>query len=138
MKKKLNGDSRIIDKIVPKDFPVGCRRPTPGEGFLEALVAKNTEVFTDQIRAVTEKGFIDDQGKERVVDAIICATGFDTSWIPRFPIRAHGKDLRDIWSKSGALSYLAVAVPEFPNYFCFAGPVSALVYSCSTELTWTM
>ena len=31
------------------------------------------------------------------VDAIVCATGFDTSYRPNFPLIAFNKDLRDIW-----------------------------------------
>jgi cation diffusion facilitator CzcD-associated flavoprotein CzcO len=51
------------------------------------------------------------------LDAIICATGFDTSFCPAFPvIGKHGKDLRDVW-KEEPRSYLSVAASGFPNYF---------------------
>lgn len=126
MRRKLGSRSDIADAIIPKDFAIGCRRPTPGEGFLEALVEPNVTVWTSQMRRITEDGFIAHDGSHHQVDAIICATGFDTSWIPRFPVRAHGHNLQDIWTKEGALSYLAVGVPEFPNFFWFAGPVSSL------------
>jgi cation diffusion facilitator CzcD-associated flavoprotein CzcO len=125
MKQRLNGDQRLIDALVPKDFSVGCRRPTPGEGFLEALVASNVSVYTDTMKCITETGFIGPDDVEHKVDAIICATGFDTSWIPKFPIIANSKDLREVW-KDHALSYLAVGVPEFPNYLTFGGPVCSL------------
>ena len=80
MRRKLNQDPRLIEKIIPKDFNVGCRRPTPGNGFLEALTADNTTCFTDPIGKITPNGFIDSEGNEHEVDVIICATGFDTSW----------------------------------------------------------
>lgn len=80
MRQKLNQDPRLIDKVIPKDFNVGCRRPTPGNGFLEALTASNTTCFTDPIGKIIPKGFVDHQGNEHEVDVIICATGFDTSW----------------------------------------------------------
>ena len=80
MTRKLNGDPTLADKIIPKDFNVGCRRPTPGNGFLEALVAKNTTCFTGPINRITPTGFVDHEGNEHEVDVIICATGFDTSW----------------------------------------------------------
>lgn len=52
------------------------------------------------------------------VDALICATGFDTSFRPAFPvIGQEGKDLRDVW-KEEPRSYLSVSASGFPNYFC--------------------
>ncbi len=129
MKRKLKGNQRLMDAIIPKNFPIGCRRPTPGEEFLESLIAPNTTVYTDKVNKVTETGFVDPEGAEHKVDAIVCATGFDTTWIPRFPLKAYGKDLRDVWAKNGATSYLAIAVPEVPNYFSFGGPVCITVSS---------
>ena len=127
MRRKLKDNEEIADAIIPKDFAVGCRRPTPGEGFLEALVAPNNTVHTKQMQKVTESGFITHDGTSHDVDAIICATGFDTSWVSRFPIRFHGKNLQDVWKENGPLSYLGVAVPNVPNYFLSVGPVSLII-----------
>jgi cation diffusion facilitator CzcD-associated flavoprotein CzcO len=55
MIRKLSQDPRLIDKVIPKDFNVGCRRPTPGNGFLEALTANNTTCFTDPIDKITPR-----------------------------------------------------------------------------------
>lgn len=79
MRRKLSVDPVLADKIIPKHFNVGCRRPTPGNGYLEALVAANTTCFTDPISHITPAGFIDHRGHEHAVDVIICATGFNTS-----------------------------------------------------------
>jgi cation diffusion facilitator CzcD-associated flavoprotein CzcO len=49
MRKKLNGNTRLAEKMIPKDFNPGCRRPTPAPGYLEALVAGNATIFTDPI-----------------------------------------------------------------------------------------
>lgn len=79
MSTKLAGNQELIDAIVPKNFGVGCRRPTvsactvhdqdadiqqPGNGFLEALTQANVETFTKQMQRVSEKGFVDHSGKE--------------------------------------------------------------------------
>ncbi|CAH0054232.1 unnamed protein product [Clonostachys solani] len=122
MRMKLKNNVAIADAIIPKNFPVGCRRPTPGEGFLEALVEENVTVHTKQMQQITEDGIITHNGSLHKLDAIVCATGFDTSWVPRFPIVAFGKNMQEEWTKATPLSYLAVGVPDFPNYFCFAGP----------------
>ncbi|KAK4937018.1 hypothetical protein LTR28_009973, partial [Elasticomyces elasticus] len=56
-------------------------------------------------------------GRKFALDAIICATGFDTSFRPFFPvIGPAGRDLRDDWANEPR-SYLAVAAAGYPNYF---------------------
>ncbi|RBQ69318.1 hypothetical protein FVER14953_04333 [Fusarium verticillioides] len=126
MKRRMSKNPDLADKIIPKNFAVGCRRPTPGNGYLEALVGDKTSCFTEKIKAVTPTGFVDHTGTEHAVDAIICATGFDTSWIPRFPLVVNGSDLRETWTKEGVSTYLSVAVPDVPNYFTFCGPYGPL------------
>jgi hypothetical protein len=140
MRKKLNNNPRLIEKMIPKNFNPGCRRPTPAPGYLEALVSDNTTTFTDPIGSITETGFIDHDGKPHDVDVIICATGFDTSWLPRFPFIAHGTDLRDLWGgENGVTSYLSVGIPSFPNTFSFCGPYGPLGHGSFMPLIeqWT-
>jgi cation diffusion facilitator CzcD-associated flavoprotein CzcO len=55
-------------------------------------------------------------GSVVAVDAIICATGFDTSYRPSFPVVAFGKDLRDLWQDEPK-SYFSIAAAGLPNYF---------------------
>lgn len=128
MTTKLGGDPRLVDRIIPKDFAVGCRRPTPGYGYLEALTSPKTTVFTTDLLRITPTGFIvsreDGQpgdGEELQCDAIICATGFDVSFQSRFPILARGHDLRKKESETPD-SYLALAMPDIPNYLTYLGP----------------
>ncbi|KAH8689342.1 FAD/NAD-P-binding domain-containing protein [Talaromyces proteolyticus] len=121
MKEKLGGRTDIEKKIIPTEFGVGCRRPTPGNGFLESLSRPNVQVFTEMMKRITKEGFIDHAGHEHKVDVIICATGFDTSWIPQFPIIAHGSNVQDVLRKN-LISYLSIAMPDVPNYFTIAGP----------------
>jgi cation diffusion facilitator CzcD-associated flavoprotein CzcO len=128
MRKKMNNDERLCNSIIPQDFAIGCRRATPGNGYLEALVNSKTTCFTETIGYITPKGFKDAQGTEYEVDVIICATGFDTSWVPRFPIVVNGRNLQDVWAEKGVTSYLGVGVPDIPNYFLFCGPYGPLAH----------
>jgi cation diffusion facilitator CzcD-associated flavoprotein CzcO len=122
MAEKLQG-SGLEDKVIPK-WGVGCRRITPGVGYLEALVHEKTEVVTCGVKEITASGCVDEEGKEYPVDVIICATGFDTSYLPRFPIVGeNGQELRDAW-KDEPMNYLGFAAPGFPNYFILIGPNS--------------
>ncbi|KAE8403645.1 FAD/NAD(P)-binding domain-containing protein [Aspergillus pseudonomiae] len=122
MRKKLESKPHLIDKIIPKNFNVGCRRPTPGNGYLEALVGEKTTAFTEPVASITPKGFTDQDGNEYECDVIICATGFDTSNRPQFPI--YGLDgicLQERWAEVPE-SYIGIAAPRMPNYFMFSGP----------------
>ncbi|KAL2831026.1 steroid monooxygenase [Aspergillus pseudoustus] len=121
MKEKLGSRTDVAAKLIPTSFGVGCRRPTPGNGFLESLGRPNVQVFTEVPRRITRTGFVDHEGNEHQIDVLICATGFDTSWIPRFPILAHGKNVQDL-HREKLLSYLSIAVPDIPNYFTICGP----------------
>lgn len=123
MRHKLAEHPEIMETLMPKNFSVNCRRPTPGNGYLEALSGSKTTVLPGSIREITPTGIVDMYGNEHDVDVIICATGFDTSFRPRFPIV--GLDpkvpLADKWA-SFPSSYLGVSVDGFPNYFTYGGP----------------
>jgi cation diffusion facilitator CzcD-associated flavoprotein CzcO len=124
------GDSekgrKAAEMLLP-DFPVGCRRQTPGPGFLEALVQDNVELRWDSVQSITEKGILLKSGVEKEYDAIVCATGFDTTFKPAFPvIGRHGVDLAQKWTEEQPKAYFGISVPDMPNYFCFIGPNSPI------------
>ncbi|KAJ5808608.1 hypothetical protein N7474_009877 [Penicillium riverlandense] len=138
MYRKLNGDPRLVDKIIPKDFNVGCRRPTPGNGYLEALVGEKTTTFTETISCITPKGFKDHTGQEYECDVIICATGFDTSFRPRFPVVGiNGVSLAERWEKVPE-SYMGIAAPSMPNYFMFTGPFTPVAQGAILPILTSM
>ena len=81
MKLKL-ADKFLEEKLIP-DWSLGCRRLTPGVGYLESLTKPNVSVVYGEINEITERGCICDDGNEYPVDVLICATGFDTTFKPR-------------------------------------------------------
>jgi cation diffusion facilitator CzcD-associated flavoprotein CzcO len=122
MRELLKNRPDLVKNIMPTDFFVGCRRPTPGNGYLEALQGEKTQVFGNQLGQITEKGFIDPDGNEVEVDVIICATGFDTTYKPKVPFSVNGVDMQEKWKGyPHAPSYLSLALADVPNYFQFAG-----------------
>lgn len=93
---------------------------------MEALVQSNVTVYqTSGLNRVTKKGIVDPDGNEQEVDVIILATGFNTSWVPRFPIVANGMNLQTLYADK-PIGYLGVAAPQMPNYFTFYGPYGPL------------
>ncbi|KAG5725051.1 putative sterigmatocystin biosynthesis monooxygenase stcW [Termitomyces sp. T112] len=126
MNDKLGGvETPLAEKLVPK-YGVGCRRITPGVGYLEGLSKENVEVVYGNIERITERGCISSDGMEREFDVLICATGFDTSYMPRFSVKGvKGRSMREEWSKE-AKAYLGMGVAGFPNYFLVIGPNSPI------------
>ncbi|KAK9898968.1 FAD/NAD-P-binding domain-containing protein [Cystobasidium minutum MCA 4210] len=123
MRQRLKYNQRLIDAIVPTTFNVGCRRPTPGMGYLEALLEPNVTTYTEMFKEITEEGFVQPDGTEEKVDIFICATGFDTTFRPKFPIiGSNGINLQDKWKDYPVDAYMAVTVADMPNYFIYYGP----------------
>ncbi|CAK1354968.1 putative sterigmatocystin biosynthesis monooxygenase stcW [Cercospora beticola] len=125
MKEKLGNDESLAAKLTP-DYEVGCRRATPGPGYLESFVRDNVSLITDRIARITPAGIVvktsTDEEQTHEVDAIICATGFDVSHRPPFPlIGRNGVSLADCWSTE-PMSYLSLCASGFPNFFTFSGP----------------
>lgn len=117
MREKLNNDERLSDHLIP-DFALGCRRMVPGSEYLQSLTKDNVEVVTSDAVRFTERGIIDGDGNEHVVDVVICATGFDTSYSP--PYECIGKNGQNLREKFGdePRGYLSIMVDAFPNFFC--------------------
>ncbi|KAI9880737.1 MAG: hypothetical protein M1830_000626 [Pleopsidium flavum] len=114
-------DKRLLDGFTPK-WGIGCRRLTPGDPYMIAIQEENVDVHFTPVEKITEDGVIGADGIERKVDTVVCATGFDVSYRPRFPIVGqNGKDLAEKW-KLCPESYLGLTVPEFPNFITYIGP----------------
>lgn len=120
----LAGRPDLLTQFSP-EFGVGCRRITPGPGYLEALCEANVELITAEIQSVNEGGLKAD-GRQIDVDVLVCATGFNTSAIPPFPVT--GKNGQTLAQKFSPFpqTYLSVAVDDFPNYFMMLGPNSGI------------
>ena len=136
MKRKINDDD-LARKLIP-DYPVGCRRLSvcfyleliryltkrsqPGPNYLESLTKPNVTTSYSGIKQVTPTGCVTDDNQEHSFDVLICATGFDTSYRPQFPVVGRNNvDLRKEW-KDEPRSYLGLAAHGFPNYFMLLGP----------------
>ncbi|KAH8655441.1 hypothetical protein BX600DRAFT_489099 [Xylariales sp. PMI_506] len=113
-------DPELQERLIP-NFEAGCRRINPSSAYLEALQADNVRAIFEPIEEILPNGVMAG-GQNREVDVVICATGFDTSFRPRFPIIGkNGVDLRELWSEE-AVAYMGTGVSGFPNYLIFLGP----------------
>lgn len=118
--KSLIDDKKLQDHLIPS-FEVGCRRINPGEDFLIALQKPNVEPVFHGIEKVVPEGIIAG-GVLYPADVLVAATGFNTTFRPRFPIIGRNKaNLQDVWSENPD-SYMGTGVAGFPNYLIFLGP----------------
>ncbi|KAJ4297762.1 hypothetical protein N0V90_005657 [Kalmusia sp. IMI 367209] len=135
MKERLGDRTDLLQAIIP-EFSPSCRRLTPGPGYLEAITQPNVEYITTEIEAFTKSGIRTIDGKERIVDAIVCSTGADTSFAPPFRLQKENIDLATAWKPDGSVgyprTYLGIATPGFPNLLFINGPQAAAVTGTST------
>ena len=123
MDSRLSDRPEIAEKIKP-DFAVGCRRLTPGLGFLEALTKENVEFIGTGIEKVTPDGISLSDGSEVKLDTLVCATGFNAAHAPPFPVTGIRSTDMATQFRPYPKSYLSLAMNDFPNYFLILGPNS--------------
>lgn len=106
--------------LIPTWSP-GCRRLTPGDGYLEALTQANVVRVHDEIKEITSEGLVDTNGNLHQADIIVCATGFDVSFKPSFNVvGVNGLDMSQAFTPMPKV-YLSMTAPGFPNYFTING-----------------
>lgn len=66
--------TKLQEYLIPKWLP-GCRRITPGDGYLEALTQDNVQPIFNEISKIVPEGLIDSDGVLHKVDILVCATG---------------------------------------------------------------
>lgn len=114
-------DPRLLKGFTPK-WAVGCRRVTPGDPYMKAIQQPNVDVHFTGVKRITVTGIIGDDNLARQVDTIVCATGYDVTYHPHYPVvdRNH----QTLAKRFGVdqESYLGVAAPDFPNLILFGAP----------------
>jgi hypothetical protein len=118
MRRKLKSRPDILERMLPTDFEVGCRRPTFDYGYLDAITNPKCEYLPEPPRGFTETGLVDANGTEHKIDIIIAATGYNQSFIPRYPKIVNGKDMREVYKEwTSPPSYMSMSFDGMPNYF---------------------
>jgi cation diffusion facilitator CzcD-associated flavoprotein CzcO len=115
-------DAALRAKLTP-DYPLGCKRIVYSNDFYPALGRPNVELVTDRIERITARGIVTADGRERAIDALVCATGFDAgNLLSSMTISGlGGRNLREAWTR-GPEAYHGITVAGFPNLFFLLGP----------------
>jgi hypothetical protein len=133
MRSRLRKKPGLADWLIP-DFAPGCRRLTPGPGYLEALSEPNVEYLREEVQVITPTGVMLSEGRHIELDVIVCATGFDAVGAPPFPVVGlNNVDMRDRFSACPE-AYLSMAVDGFPNWFTMLGPNSGVPSGSLTKI----
>lgn len=115
-------DPVLRAKLTP-DYAIGCKRILISDDYYQSLVRPNVAVVTDPIVRIERDGVVTADGTRRRADAIIHATGFETTtFLAPLAIEGRrGQKLDFVW-RNGAEGYLGISVPGFPNFFMLYGP----------------
>jgi len=122
-------DPVTAERLVPKTYPFGTKRPCLGIRFYEIFNEDHVDLVSlheTPIERITETGILTSDGTLHEVDVMVFATGYDalTGAILRMDITGRGhRKLRDKW-KDGPRAYLGISTNEFPNFFMITGPLS--------------
>jgi len=115
-------DPAVRAKLRP-DHPFGCKRPLLSNDYYPVFNRKNLELVTEGIERITEDAIVAVDGKTRVVDTIVYATGFAaTKYLSALDVTGRGGIHIDEAWRDGARAYLGIATCGFPNLFMLYGP----------------
>ena len=124
-------DPVVAEKLVPKDYPYGTKRPPIDTDYFETFNRPNVtlvDVRETPITDVVPSG-IRTTDADYDVDIIVFATGFDAMTGSLLKIDIRGRDgmrLQEKW-EAGPRTYLGLQVAGFPNMFTITGPGSPAV-----------
>jgi len=131
--KRVVADPQTAEGLMPKDYPIGCKRPVIDIGYYEAFNRDNVtlvDLRRGGIERITSTGVQTEQGHFEF-DVLVYATGFDamTGALKRIDIRGReGESLNEHW-EAGPKTYLGLQISGFPNLFTVTGPGSPSVLS---------
>ena len=122
--------ARILSDI---DHPYAAKRPPIDTNYFETFNRNNVtlvDVTDDPISEIVAGGIKLQSGAEHELDTLVFATGFDAMTGPLLRLNITGSEgpLNEYWA-TGPLSYLGLAIPNFPNLFTVTGPGSPSVLS---------
>ena len=131
---KQISDPVLRAKLTP-DYPVGCKRFLFADNFYPALCLTHVDLETSPIASFDADGITTMNGTHFALDAIIYATGFETTgWNWSLDIQGiGGMALSDAW-RDGPRAYLGITTTGFPNFFMLYGPHTNLGHNSITYM----
>ncbi|GAB2560380.1 flavin-containing monooxygenase [Spirosoma aerophilum] len=120
-------DPEVRKRLTPA-YTIGCKRILKSDDFYPTFNRPNVHLVTEAIDTFTPTGIRAADGREYVVDTVILGTGFkvaDLNFYTQF-IGKNGRQLMDVWQKTGGEAYKGVTTASFPNLAFLLGPNTGL------------
>jgi cation diffusion facilitator CzcD-associated flavoprotein CzcO len=117
-------DPELRERLRP-NYRATCKRLVMSADFYDAIQRPHARLVTEGIERLEKSGVRTSDGRLYELDVLVLATGFRVDSFVR-PMEVIGRDdrvLDDLW-KDGPFAYMAISVPEFPNFFMLNGPNS--------------
>jgi cation diffusion facilitator CzcD-associated flavoprotein CzcO len=115
-------DPALQEALIP-DYPIGGKRILISDDYYATLEEQHVELVTEPIDHLDESTVVTGDGFSRAVDAVIFATGFETTrFLAPMAIQGRaGRRLESEW-RDGPRAYLGMTTAGFPNFFMMYGP----------------
>ncbi len=131
--KRVINDEATAESLMPRDYPMGCKRPVIDTDYYETFNRDNVtlvDLRKGGIENIQAGGVKTGQG-DYEFDVLVYATGFDamTGALGKIDIRGRNDiALTEHWD-AGPRTYLGLQASGFPNLFTITGPGSPSVLS---------
>ena len=115
-------DPELLEKLRPDHAPL-CKRLVFSPDYYEAIQRPGAALVTEPIERIEQGGIRTADGVLHALDLIVFATGFHADAFMR-PMQVVGRDgvsLDEFWALRPR-AYLAISMPDFPNFFMLNGP----------------
>jgi cation diffusion facilitator CzcD-associated flavoprotein CzcO len=115
-------DPELREKLRPDHAPL-CKRLIFSPDYYEAIQRPGATLVTEGIERIEANGIRTVDGVLHELDLIVFATGFHADAFMR-PMQIFGRNgvsLADFWARRPC-AYLAISMPDFPNFFMLNGP----------------
>lgn len=121
--------------LLTPDYAVGCKRALFSDDWYPALQLPHVTLEPSAPSAVDGSSVVAASGARYEVDALVLATGFETTRPPfaRLVAGRGGQTLAEHWS-DGMTSHAGTVVHGFPNLFLLDGPNAGLGHHSALEV----
>ena len=130
-------DASLLAQLTPT-YELGCKRVLLSDTYYPALQEPNVTLVSSALERVEEHALVAADGTRVEADAIIYATGFQSTRQP-YASRVQGiggVTLSESWSQ-GMRAFASTVVPGFPNMFIINGPNASLGHNSAVVMIET-
>ncbi len=115
-------DTELRERLRP-DYRAAGKRLVISPDYYEAMQQPTAELVTSGIERIEPGGVRTKDGRLHELDVLVAATGFrvDRFMRPMEFIGRKGVSIDDVWAQRPS-AYMAISIPDFPNFFMLNGP----------------